>query len=210
MKLRGILRIFAWIVLLLPVFAVCMLSQVSQPFDLQSGGITPPAPTAPGPTSRPAHRMQLDIPGLLTGIFNELPDQARVDEKDFAAVFSAEHAHQLAAAGVSSISRDGGHVELELRQPLQRRVSSKLEASVQTSVSFDVTPGVNSLEFHNITGIKLHVNWLLGWMDLTDLTMRRDSQGNTELHAQVKVWFLSGKTSYAVTLGPDGKPLPKK
>jgi hypothetical protein len=58
--------------------------------------------------------------------------------------------------------------------------------------------------------MKVHVNWFLGWMDLKDLSFQRQPNGNTQVTAQVSIWFKPGKTTYKVMLGPDGKVLPGK
>lgn len=152
---------------------------------------------------------QVDIQRIALDLYQSLPDGQTVEAKDFASVFPADTARKIESVGIISVSRTGGHVELKLSREYKRHLS-RVDVRLETSVAFDLIATGDAVEIRQIKGVKVHANWFLGWMDLRDLTITKDQQGRTLLIAQVSIWFKPGKTTYKVTLGPDGKPLPKK
>jgi hypothetical protein len=135
------------------------------------------------------------------------PSGTTLDKPQFEPAVGADVLQYLTILGVQSIDSLNGQITLNLPAVFNGRTPGGSKVQVEKQVRFTYRPdqsGIITLE--NVSGIKIKPLWILGWMPLKQVKVKKDGSGNTIFEAQVDALGIT--VTKTKIISPDGKVLP--
>lgn len=142
---------------------------------------------------------------LFDGSISKFVDGTDVTDDRFTDVVDQTAANKLKDFGVKRIVNKGGDFTVTLDAQRDEQLDSSVSLRLAKKIQFHLVKNGGKTVITNLTGVKVKVSILLGWMDVTDLTIEKLSSGNTAVQATISSWI---KTfTYDVELDADGQPV---
>jgi len=139
---------------------------------------------------------------------SKFPPGTDLPASRFGEVLDKTGADALRKLGVTRVVNVGNSYSVSFAKGDERPLGKKADLRYAKVVSFTYLDRNGTVTISDIHGAEVKVSFLLGWMDLKNVTLTRDdTTGNTTVVAEVHVLFRD--FSHTIVLGPDGKPLDK-
>jgi hypothetical protein len=135
-----------------------------------------------------------------------VPSGTSLDQPRFKAVMGAEVADYLDKLGIVKIESYGGTIRLSLKAEYKGFTPHNTKIHMDRVVSFTYQPNTSAtFVCDNVTGISVKPFVLLGWMPLTQLTVKNDPTGNTIF--SINLVTIIGTVPHKTRVSPEGKLL---
>jgi hypothetical protein len=139
-------------------------------------------------------------------LFAAVPSGASLDQQQFEPTMGPDVAEYLNLLGLSHIESVNGAVKLSLDAEYNGRTKAGTKIHMDREVHFTYSRDAEgTILCADITGLRVKPFRLMGWMPLTQITVKNGPTGNTIFEIQVVT--IIGSISRTTKVGQDGQVL---
>jgi len=137
-------------------------------------------------------------------LFAAVPSGTSLDQQQFEPSMGPDVAEYLNLLGLTHIESVNGAVKLSLNAEYNGRTKAGTKIHLDREVHFTYSRDAGgAILCSNITGLRVKPFRLIGWMPLTQITVKNDATGNTIF--QIQVVTIIGSVSRTTKVGQDGQ-----